>query len=126
ELLVRISLRPGRPVREAVAPAVEGQNPEVASKIRDLRLPEVGVDDRPGGQEKDRTVTRAEDLVMELDPVALDEALLVRIAGSHFRLRLDLDVSQRPISCPSFSAVFQSAPSSSGTPSRCCISMPSQ
>ena len=63
-------------------------------------------------------------LMLELVGTALAVSLARR--WEDHRLRLDFDVSQCPISCPSFSAVFQSAPSSSGTPRRCCISMPSQ
>ena len=49
EFLIRIGLGRRWPIREAVAPAIERQDSEVAGEIRHLRLPEVRVDDRPGG-----------------------------------------------------------------------------
>ena len=44
----------GRAVRATVAPSVPGEHAEVAREVRDLRLPEPAVEDRPGRREEDR------------------------------------------------------------------------
>ena len=49
----------GGPVRAAVAAAVEREDPEVAGQVRDLRLPEARVDDRPGRQQQHRRLAVA-------------------------------------------------------------------
>ena len=67
-----------RPVREAVAATVEGDDPEVPREVRDLRLPVARVDDRPRGQKQDGPPPRTVGLPVDADAVPLDDALLVR------------------------------------------------
>ena len=54
----------------------------MAGEVRDLRLPVARVDDRPGRQQQDRRLALAVDLVEDAHAVALDEALLVGVAGA--------------------------------------------
>ncbi len=72
----------GRAVRAAVAAPVEGEHPEVAGQVRDLRLPEPGVDDRPGGQEEHGRLAVAVPLPEHAHAVALDVPLGVGVAGA--------------------------------------------
>ena len=46
------------PVRAAVATPVPREHPEVPSEVRDLRLPEPAVEDRPGRRQEDRSLAR--------------------------------------------------------------------
>src|SRR2546425_9603040 len=58
----------------------------MAGKVRNLRLPDARVDDRPWRQEKDCPFPAAEDLVMDLDAAAVDVALLVWVPCPHLRV----------------------------------------
>jgi hypothetical protein len=62
-----------RPVRLAVAAAVEGDAAEALAEIRQLRLVDPRMDDRPGRQEHHRFRAVAVDLVVDLDAVAIDK-----------------------------------------------------
>src|SRR5438105_5868398 len=55
----------------------------MASQVRDLHLPEPGMDDGPRRHEQDGGLTFAEHLEEELDPVALEVAVLIRVSGPH-------------------------------------------
>lgn len=77
ELGYRVMLGAGRPVGAAVAAAIERDDAAVAREARDLRLPVVRVDDRPGGEEQDLGFSAAIDLVEDPDAVAL------HVVGSH-------------------------------------------
>jgi hypothetical protein len=81
-----------RAVGAPVAPTVEGEHPVVAGEVRDLRLPVARVDDRPRRQEQHRALALAVQLVEEAHAVALDVALLVRIAGARLLGPLALHV----------------------------------
>jgi hypothetical protein len=69
----------GRPV----AGPVEGHDTEVASEEVNLHLPEVLVDDGPGRQQEDRRFALSLDLVVDLDPVVLHEAVQIGFTRSH-------------------------------------------
>ena len=56
------------PVRGAVTQAVEGDDPTIDREGRHLMAPVVAVDDRPGRQQQDRLVTRAE--LLPVDPLS--------------------------------------------------------
>src|SRR2546421_12419188 len=55
----------------------------MAGKVRNLSFPDARVDDRPWRQEKDGPVPAAEAFVMDLDALAVDVALLVRVPCPH-------------------------------------------
>src|SRR5680860_1182204 len=118
ELASDVSVGAPRPVGTPVSASVEGQHPVVAREVGDLGLPVPRVDDRPGGQEKHGALALAVQLVEEPHAVALDVAVLVRVAraglldrlrssGGHFRraghrFASSRDPSQRStISCRS-------------------------
>ena len=61
-----------RAIGPAVAAAVVGDDPVRPAQERDLGLPLARVDDRRRGQQHDRRVAVAEDVVREADPVAGD------------------------------------------------------
>ena len=71
-----------RPIRASVSTSVEREHARVAGEIRDLPLPVPRVDDRPGGQQQDRRLAAAVELPEDPDAVALDVALVIRIAGA--------------------------------------------
>ena len=75
-------------IRLAVAAPVEGDHATMPGQVRDLHLPVAGMDNRPGGEEEHRGLALAVDLVEDPHAVALDEALLVRIAGPRLLARL--------------------------------------
>ena len=77
----RTPRRPGA-VRAAVAARVEADDAEVTREVRDLRLPDARVDERPGRQEEQGLLALAVGLPEHAHAVALDEALLVRVAGA--------------------------------------------
>jgi hypothetical protein len=84
ELGVGVRLGAGRPARAAVAPPVEGDHPEVAGQVGDLGLPAPRVHDRPGRQQQQQgRRPGAEQLVEDLDAVALDVAVPVGQARPH-------------------------------------------
>lgn len=83
EFVLGVGRGVARPVGSAVATSVEGKHPEVPREVVDLRLPVPRVDDRPGWQEKDGSVSLAKDLVEETDAVPLDVVLAVGLAGPH-------------------------------------------
>ena len=70
------------PVRAAVAAGVEGDHPGVPGQVRDLALPEPGVDDLPGRREQDGRLPLPVPLPEHPHAVALDVPLLVGIAGA--------------------------------------------
>ena len=80
ELVLVVGVDGGRAIRLAVAASVEGDDARVAGEVGDLRLPVARVDDRPGRQQQDGGVAGAVDLVEDADAVALDVAVLVRVA----------------------------------------------
>ena len=77
------------PVGAAVAGAVVGQDAVVACQVGHLQLPELLVDDRPGGQQQQRRSVPGRavtvHLVVDLDPAGLDVPVGVRLAGLHRR-----------------------------------------
>ena len=77
-----VRLGAGRPVRAAVAPAVEGHHTTVAGEIRNLHLPGTGVDDRPCRQQQRRRVALAIALPEDPHAVALHVPLGVGISGA--------------------------------------------
>lgn len=82
-LTVGVGLRGGRTVGPSVAAALDRDHPEVPGQVGHLRLPLPGVHDGPRGQQDDRRLPRSEDLVADLDPVALDDALVIRQPCPH-------------------------------------------
>ena len=78
---------PARAVGAPVAAPVEGHDAAVAGEVRDLRLPVARVDDRPRRQQQDGRLAVAVDLVEDAHAVALDEALLVGVAGARLLAR---------------------------------------
>ena len=82
ELAGQVGIRPARPVGAAVAPAVERQHPEMAREVGNLPLPVARMDDRPGGQQQDRVLALAVDLVEDPHASALDIPLAVGVAGA--------------------------------------------
>ena len=82
DLPVRVRLSGARPVGAAVPARVERDDAKVAREIRDLRLPQPRVRDRRGREEQEGRRRVAVDLVEDAHAVALDVALLVRIAGA--------------------------------------------
>jgi hypothetical protein len=86
-LTVAVGLRGPGTAGPAIAPALNGDHPEVARQVRHLGLPLPGVHDGPGGEQQDGWLARAEHLIADLDAVPLDEALDVGIPRPHGRLR---------------------------------------
>ena len=87
ELALGVRLGRVGTIGPAVAAPVEADDAGVAGEIGDLRLPVARVDDRPRRQQQDRRLTGAVDLVEQAHAVALDVALLVRIAGARLLAR---------------------------------------
>ena len=111
ELGRAVCLGLGRPVGAAVAAPVEGEHPAMPREVGDLHLPVPRVHDRPGRQQQHRRLARAVDLVVDLDPVALDVAVMGRLACPHppsspVRLILPRAVgsARRRVAAPSGSA----------------------
>ena len=73
-----VGVRGLRPIRAAVAARVERHDAEVARQVRDLRLPEARVDDRPRREQQDRLVALAEDVVRDADAIDVGEAAALR------------------------------------------------
>ena len=72
-LAVGIGVLVLRPVRATVAPALDGDHPEVPRQERDLELPLARVHDRPGREQHEaRAVGVSEDVVPDADAVPLD------------------------------------------------------
>jgi hypothetical protein len=90
ELALGVGLDLRRAVRAPVAAPVERDHASVPGEIGDLRLPVARVDDRPRGQQQHGAVAGAVDLVEDADAVALDVAVLVRVARAGL-LPLGLD-----------------------------------
>ena len=82
DLPVRVRLSGARPVGASVPARVERDDAKVAREIWDLRLPQPRVRDRRGREEHEGRRRVAVDLVEDAHAVALDVALLVRIAGA--------------------------------------------
>ena len=78
----RVGLCVARTVGPAVPARVERDDAEVAREVRDLRLPEPRVRDRRRREEQERRRCVSVDLVEDAHAVALDEALLVGVAGA--------------------------------------------
>ena len=77
-----------RPVRAAVAAAVEGHDAAVAGEIRELRLPDPRVHDRPRGQQEHGRPVAAVDLVGDPHAGAIDVPVRVRIPGARLLARV--------------------------------------
>src|SRR6266540_220571 len=82
ELRLGVRGRIGRAIRLAVTPPVERQDAEVPGEVRELELPLPRVDDRPRRQEENGSLTLAQKLPVDADPVPLDEARLVWFSSS--------------------------------------------
>jgi len=80
ELLLDVGLRLRRAIRPPVTTTIEGDHAAVAGEVRDLQLPAPRVDDRPRGQQQNRRLALAVDLVKGPDAVPLDVALGVGVA----------------------------------------------
>ena len=83
ELGVRVRGDVGGPVGAPVAPRVDGDDPGSPREVGHLRLPRPGVHDRVDRDEYDGRIPLPEHLVADLDTVAFDEALDVRISRTH-------------------------------------------
>ena len=77
-----VRVGPVRPVGPAVAAPVERHDAAVPGEVRDLHLPDARMDDRPRRQEQHGRLAVAVALPEDADAVALDVALLVRVAGA--------------------------------------------
>ena len=82
ELALVVRARLLRAVGPAVAARVEADDAEVPGEVRDLRLPDARVHERPRRQEQQGLLALAVGLPEDANAVALDEALLVRVAGA--------------------------------------------
>jgi hypothetical protein len=82
ELPPVVRRRRRRPVGAAVPARIEDDGAEVAREVRNLPLPEARVRDRRGRIEEKRRRPVAVGLPEDADAVALDEALLVGVAGA--------------------------------------------
>src|SRR5436309_6295347 len=82
ELLLPIGIGLLGPVRTAVAATIERDHSDVAGEVRNLRLPEARVDDRPGGQKHHRRRAVAVLLPKDSYTLALHVAGTVGIAGA--------------------------------------------
>jgi hypothetical protein len=83
ELALGVGLGLGRPAGAAAAAPVEGHHPAMARQVGDLHLPVPRLHDRPGRQQQDGRPAGAEQLVVDLDAVALDVAVADRSACPH-------------------------------------------
>ena len=78
--LLAVGVGVGWAVRAAVAAPVEGDDAVPAAEVGHLALPLARMDDRRRGEEHERRLARAEDLVGDPDAIGLgDDA---RLAGS--------------------------------------------
>src|SRR3954454_4350913 len=68
-------------IGEAIATSVEGDDTEVPGEVGDLPLPVTRMQDRPRGHQQDRPLAFAVAFPVDLDPVAFDEALVIRQPG---------------------------------------------
>ena len=87
ELGLGVLARTPRPVGPAVAARVERHHAEVPGQVRDLGLPDARVVDRPRRDQQQRRVAVAVALPEDPHPVALDEPLLVGVAGARLLAR---------------------------------------
>ena len=99
-LRLRVRLRLGGAVGEAVAARVERQHAVTAREARHLRLPAARVDDRPGRQEQDCAFPVAPSLPVDANALALDESFVVgregrSAPGSPLRPCLEHEVERR-------------------------------
>ncbi len=116
-----------RAVGAAVAARVEADDAEVTREVRDLRLPDARVHERPGRKEEDRLVAGAVGLPEHAHAVALDVPLLVGITGAAPVLRALLGVLPVATVMPSSSSrgdTSQRSIQSSSSP--CPSSIPSR
>ena len=79
DLLVGVVVCRRGSVRAAVASRVVGDDPEVLGQVGHLKLPLLRMEDLPRRQEDDRWLAGSEHLVGDLDPRAVDEAVVVRL-----------------------------------------------
>ena len=82
ELALGVCLDRRGTVGAAIPAPIERDHPGVTGEVVDLRLPVARVDDRPGGEQQDRRLAVAVDLVEQAHAVALDVALIIRVAGA--------------------------------------------
>ena len=77
-----VASRVAAAVRAPVPETVHGEHPEMTGEVGDLHLPVARVDQRPGREQEDRLLALSVDLIEEPLAVALDVALLLRVAGA--------------------------------------------